>query len=266
MPRCIRTSLTRTFLPALLLLCPALAGAQTDYYNTDKGRPLLIEDAYPVERRAFEIQAAPMRLERATGGTYLWSVEPEVAFGIFPRTQLELGVPLLFIDSAGYRRSGISGLTLSALYNVNVETSLPAFGIGASALLPVGPLSLDNPYVSFKGIATRTLPWARLHVNGEYTFGEEPPSSTTAEFEATRWTAGVAIDHTLPLKSLLLGGEVVLQQPLESTEGAILVLGAGTRYQLAPRWAIDAGFGKRLTGDDRAWYVTFGSAYALGLP
>jgi hypothetical protein len=24
------------------------AGAQTDYYNTDKGRPVTIEDAYPV--------------------------------------------------------------------------------------------------------------------------------------------------------------------------------------------------------------------------
>jgi hypothetical protein len=40
---------------------------------------------------------------------------------------------------------------------------------------------------------------------------------------------------------------------------------AGLRYQLAPRWAIDGGIGRRFTGDDRAWYVTFGSAFALGL-
>ncbi|HVJ63479.1 MAG TPA: NAD(P)/FAD-dependent oxidoreductase, partial [Tahibacter sp.] len=43
------------------------AAAQTDYYNTDAGRPITIEDAYPVERRAVEIQLAPLRLERARG-------------------------------------------------------------------------------------------------------------------------------------------------------------------------------------------------------
>ena len=251
---------------ALLLLLPLPSIAQTDYYNTDKGRPLLIEDAYPVERRAFEIQAAPLRLERATGGTYHWSIEPEIAFGVLPRTQLELGLPLSFVDALGERRSGIGGLELSALYNLNVETSLPAFGVSAGALLPVGSLAPDNPLFSLKGIATRTLHWARFHVNGEYTFGDEPSASSSAEFEATRWSAGVAVDRTFPLRSLLLGGEIVVQQPLDSAEDAILLLGAGTRYQLAPRWAIDAGVGKRLTGDDRAWYVTFGSAYAFGLP
>ena len=30
--------------------------AQTDYYNTDAGRPVLMEDAYALERRGFELQ------------------------------------------------------------------------------------------------------------------------------------------------------------------------------------------------------------------
>src|SRR5919109_166308 len=77
---------------ASLLTHPAVA--QTDYYNTDAGRPIRIEDAYPVERRAFEIQAAPLRLERARGGLYHWGIEPELAFGILPRTQIEVGFPL----------------------------------------------------------------------------------------------------------------------------------------------------------------------------
>ncbi|MDQ3950355.1 MAG: hypothetical protein M3282_08405, partial [Gemmatimonadota bacterium] len=60
------------------LVAPAAPlAAQTDYYNTDAGRPVQIEDAYPVERRAFEIQAAPLRLERARGGVYHWGIEPE---------------------------------------------------------------------------------------------------------------------------------------------------------------------------------------------
>lgn len=257
---------TRWLVVAAALALPAFAGAQTDFYNTDKGRPLQTEDAYPVERRAFEIQAAPLRLERGAGGVYHWTVEPELAYGIFPRTQVEIGVPLSFIDASGARRSGVSGLDVSVLYNLNVETTLPALAVAASAVLPVGDLAADKTYLSFKGITTRTFSWARFHVNGEYTVGDEPSAVSTAPVEATRWAAGLAVDRTFPLQSLLVGAELLVQQPLRAAEDQTLVAGAGVRYQLAPRWAIDGGIGKRLTGDDRAWYVTFGSAYAFGLP
>ena len=39
----------------LVIVSSAVAGAQTDYYNTDRGRPVEIEDAYPTERYAFEL-------------------------------------------------------------------------------------------------------------------------------------------------------------------------------------------------------------------
>ena len=42
--------------------------------------------------------------------------------------------------------------------------------------------------------------------------------------------------------------------------------GTGSRWQVSPRVAMDAGVGRRLTGDDRGWYLTVGSAYAFGLP
>src|SRR5687768_8245432 len=122
---------------------PSPLVAQTDYYNTDKGRPLTIEDAYPVERRAFEVQAAPLRLERGRGGVYHWSVEPEVAYGVFPRAQIEVGVPLSYLDGATGSKFGLSAVDLSVLYNLNVETRLPAFGVLASAVLPVGEFAPD---------------------------------------------------------------------------------------------------------------------------
>jgi hypothetical protein len=61
--------------PAALAFAPP-AQAQTDYYNTDAGRPLRIEDAYTTERYAFELQLAPMRIDRTRGGEYSWSMEP----------------------------------------------------------------------------------------------------------------------------------------------------------------------------------------------
>ena len=251
---------------ALTAGSPERVDAQTDYYNLDRGRPLRVEDAYPIERRAFEIQAAPLRVERAAGGVYHWSLEPEIAYGVLPRLQVEIGVPLSVIDAAGARRTGVGGLDVSALYNLNVETSLPAFGIGASALLPVGNLAPDDPFVSVTGLMTRTFTWARVHLNGEYTVGDEPADSDGGVEEQSRWAAGFAIDRTFPLRALLIGAELVTEQPLDDAADLLFTAGAGVRYQLTPRWAMDAGVGKRLTGDDRAWYLTVGSAYAFGLP
>lgn len=253
---------------AALLACAVVpaARAQTDYYNTDRGRPLRTEDAYPVERRAFEIQAAPLRLERLGAGAYNWGFEPEFAYGIAPRTHVEVGVPLAFIDAAGASRSGITGLHVSMLHNLNVETSIPALAVAASAALPVGGLASDETFFSVTGIATRTWSWMRVHLNGEYTLGDAPAATDPGIVEASRWSAGLSADKTFPLRSLLVGAELVVQQPLDAAEKAALSAALGTRYQLSPRWAVDAGLGKRLSGDERSWFITFGSAYAFGLP
>lgn len=262
------------FAAALVALVALAAGAapataQTDYYNTDAGRPLQIEDAYPVERRAFEVQAAPLRLERSSAGVYHWEIEPELAFGILPRTQVEVGFPFTYVDAgAGGNTAGLAGIELSALHNLNVETSIPALALAASVLLPAGGLGPDEAHVSGKGIVTRTFTWARFHVNGEYTFGSRPELDveSVGTAELARWTAGVAVDRTFPLSSMLLSAEIFAQEPMGDGEDVEWNAGAGVRYQLSPRWAIDGGLGRRLTGDDRAWYVTTGSAYAFGLP
>ena len=252
-----------------LPLAAAPLAAQTDYYNTDAGRPITVEDAYPIERRALELQVAPLRLER-TAGLYAWGIEPEIAVGILPRTQVELGLPLAWLDFAdGQARRGLAGIELSALHNLNVETSIPAFALAAEVLLPAGPLGPERAYPSAKAIATKTLSWARFHVNGAYTFGKEELSGdehAAAASELARWTAGLAVDRTFPLESFLVTGELVARQPMSDEADLVWDVAGGTRYQLDPRIALDAGAGYRLTGDDDGWFVTFGAAVALGLP
>lgn len=246
---------------------PAIA--QTDYYNTDAGRPVRIEDAYPVERRAFEIQAAPLRLERARGGVYHWGIEPALAYGILPRTHVEVAFPLAFVDagSAG-RTGGLAGIEIEALHNLNAETSIPALGVAGSVLLPAGGLGPDDAFASAKAILTRTFAWARFHLNAEYTFGSRPEGGDEAAgvAELSRWMGGIAVDRTFPLHSMLLTAELFARDPLVEAADVEWNGGAGVRYQATPRWAVDGGIGRRLTGDDRAWYVTFGGAYAFGLP
>lgn len=253
-------------LSALLLAAPSWALAQTDYYNTDAGRPIRVEDAYPVERRAFELQLAPLRLERSRG-TYSWGVEPEAAFGILPRTHVEIGFPVALIDSPLAGTSvGLAGIELSMLHNLNIETAIPALAIVADVVLPAGGFAPDKAYPSVKGIATKTFSWMRFHANGQYTFGDAPTAAGAGAAHVSRWMAGLAADRTFPLRSLLLTGEVVAEQPIDETEELEWSVATGLRYQLSPRWAVDAGVGARLSTESSPWFVTVGSAFAFGLP
>jgi hypothetical protein len=263
---------------ALAVGVPLVARAQTDYYNTDRNRPIRIEDAYPTERYSFDAHLAPFRLERSKGGVYSWSVDPEIAYGLLPRTQLELGLPLAYTDlGASRQRVGVAGLDVSLLYNLNAETTrLPALGLRASTLAPVGSLAPDNAYASLSGILTRTYTWARIHVNGEYTLGPSPrqsdpilgasaPRTDEGVGEVSRWLAGAAVDRTFPLRSILVTGEVYARQPIQPDEDVEWNVGAGMRYQVNPLYALDGGLGKRLSGADRAWFVTFGVARVFAI-
>ncbi|MBC7791449.1 MAG: hypothetical protein H7Z74_16000 [Anaerolineae bacterium] len=266
-------------LGAVVATTPCFTSAQTDYYNTDAGRPIQIEDAYALERRGFEIELAPFRLERSRRGIYNLAIEPELSYGILPRTDIEIGLPFAFIDAGlGNRTAGLAGIDLSVFHNLNVETAIPALAVAASVLLPAGGLAADRAYASVKGIVTRTVfSSARIHLNGQYTFGDELPevrengSQARTQvgqqaLELSRWLGGIAIDRTFPLRALLVTGEVYAQKPLREREDVELNTGVGLRYQLSPRLNVDGGIGRRLSGDDRGWYVTFGSAVAFGLP
>ena len=253
-----------------LSLASHTATAQTDFYNTDRGRPVQVEDAYVTERYAFELKLAPVRLERRQGGAYNWGVEPEIALGILPRTQVEIGLPLAFAEQGSQRRSGIAGLDLSAMHNFNAETEgLPALGIRGDVLLPVGNLAPDRAYSSVTAMATRTFTAARFHVNGQYTFGAAPSTATTltgpGALEVSRWLAGAAVDKAFPLSSTLITAELYGRKPLNSSDAIEYTAGAGTRVQVSPTLALDGGFGRRLNGPEQGWYVTFGTAYAFGV-
>jgi hypothetical protein len=259
-----------------LIAGAAPLAAQTDYYNLDRNRPAQVEDAYATERYAFELKAAPIRLEREASGAYHWGFDPELAYGILPRTHVEVGLPLAVIDGgdAG-TRSGLTGIELSALHNVNMETrSLPALGIRADLVLPVGGLSHDRAYPSVTGLATRTYRWARIHVNAGYAFGAAPEAAEEGDpaagveglpaEELSRWLAGVAIDRAFPLRALLVIGEVYARQPLEEADPVGWHAGVGFRYQVNPYLTVDAGIGHRLTGD-ATWHITLGSTFAFAL-
>jgi hypothetical protein len=254
---------------AIIALIAAVAspvGAQTDYYNTSAGRPQRIEDALPVEYRAIELNITPLRWEIGRNAAYQWTLEPEAAIGLLPRTQFQIGVPLTFIDRKTTSARGATGLELSVMHALNAETSIPALAVAGDVLLPVGALAAESAYGTVKGIVTRTFRAARIHANAQVTVGPTPADSASADeaSDASRWLAGVAVDKTFPLQSVLVSIETFAEQPLRREASLEWNAGIGARLQLTPRWAFDAGAGRRLTGSDQAWYMTLGSAYAVG--
>ena len=78
--------------------------------------------------------------------------------------------------------------------------------------------------------------------------------------ELSRWMAGVAVDKTFPLQAMLLIGDVYVERPLLEGDDLQWTVEAGTRYQLNPFFALDAGVGRRVTGGDQGWFLTFGAA------
>jgi hypothetical protein len=259
-----------------LVLHPSRVVAQTDFFNTDGGRPLRIEDATAVEWRAIELQLAPFSLERH-GGRWQPSLEPELAFGILPRTHLSVGFPLQRLERSEAPRTdqltGLSGVHLSLFHQLNVETRIPALAVRGEVLLPAGPLGAGRAVPSVTGIATRTLSAlgpVRVHANATVTLGEAlsaadaPPEGAEAN-EIPRWLAGVSIDRAFPVQYTLVAAELLAQRGL--TDGSELTwhAGVGVRHQLTARFVVDAGVRRRLTSSDAPWSFTVGSAMALSL-
>ena len=252
----------RALFPALLLAAAPPARAQTDFMNTDRGRPFQVEDAITAERWALELQVSPLRLERATGGGYHWGFEPGINIGIFPRVELEIGLPIAMTDVNGARTTALAGIDVGVLHQLNAEsTTLPAFGVRLDALLPVGGFAPAQAYTTVGLLATRSFDaGVRLHANASLTSG----SARTGAQELSRWMAGLALDRTFPLRFALVGVEATLREPMTRRGQAEWSAGVGTRVQLDPRWLLDLGAGRRGGAGEDAWYASIGGAYAFG--
>jgi hypothetical protein len=247
----------------LLPMLPGILSAQIDYRNLDDDRPTLTEDAYPIERYAFEL-LLPWRYERERDGSSTHAFIPELAYGLLPNLQLGLKLPVAGTTTADGRDWGISGLRLFGLYNLNTESgSLPAFAVRTDLTLPVGSLAGDGTRLTLKGIATRTWGRHRLHLNGAYTLGDDRPLA--AAEAAHQWWYGLAADRTLFRQSTLIVAEVYMLRSM-SSEPVEVNAAIGLRRQLTPYLVGDLGVARRLrhvSGPDFEMTIGFSRAFAV---
>ena len=249
-------------LAGFCLLPHSAAFAQIDYRNLEDDRPTRIEDAYPIERHAFEVML-PWRYERESGGN-VHSFSPELSYGLLPNFQAGVKLPLAGADDGTERVWGAAGLRVFSLYNFNTESrSLPALSLRADAAFPVGGLAGEGTRFTLKGILTRSWGMTRLHANGAYTLGDDQLPAAAAE-PAARWWYGLALDRTLYRKSTLVVAELYALKERDAAPVEVNV-SLGVRRQLSPVHVIDLGVARRLSDEGPDLEVTLGVSRAFAI-
>jgi len=248
---------------ALIALAAPDAAAQIDYRNLDDDRPTRVEDAYPAERYAFEF-LIPYSVERERGGATLHGSVLEVEYGIIRNGQVGLKAPVGVLRDADTTETGLSGLRVFGLYNLNTESRLlPALSLRTDVEFPVGGLAGSETQAALKAIATRSWGRNRIHLNAAYRFG---PDGTPAAVEPLeRWWYGAAVDRTLFRQSVLIVGETYARK---LADGAPVEVNAslGLRWQWRATTVLDIGIARRLrsaVGPDYAVTIGISNAFAL---
>jgi hypothetical protein len=251
--------------PVLLGVAPS-ARAQLDYRNLDDDRPTLTEDAYPIERYAWEVML-PYHFEHEADGTDEHVVVAELAHSPLRNFHLGVKAPLAIVNPDVGPASGLelAGVKWYGLYNFFTEgVWLPALSLRTDLSVPWGELGGDATRVTLKGIATKSWGRNRLHLNVARSFGDDGEALAAAE-PASRWWVSAAMDRTLFRQSALLLAEVFARRdvrgdPVEWT--ATL----GARYQWTPTLVLDLGVSRRLrdeVGPDIGLNIGLTHAFAI---
>ena len=256
-----RPNLGWLFASLLVILSPpGRAVAQTDYRNLDDDRPTSVEDAYPIERWAFEL-IAPWRYERTRDGSSRHAFVPELAYGLFRNGHVGIKLPLGGESIEGDRTWGLSGVRVFGLYNFNTDgIRWPALSLRADVSLPAGDLGGGGSRLAIKAILTRSFGRQRVHLNGSFGFGSGQEAAAVEPLP--RWSAGAAVDHSFIRESILLVAELTAKQTSsgDATEAHVTI---GTRYQVAPTIVFDLGLARRVSSQGPDFAVTVGLSHAF---
>lgn len=245
------------------IAAPSLA-AQIDYRNLDEGRPIRTEDAYPVERDAFEL-VLPYTYENERGADRVHLTAPELAWGALPNTMVGVKLPFGAVDPGfGTTDWGFAGPQLFGFYNFNTEAPwLPALALRTDVSLPLGDLAGDDVRAGLTGVATRSWGRARAHVNVTAGIGPDPDAGATLH-PIPDWSGSIALDRSFLRRSLLVAVELAAEWP-DAGASPEVTAAVGARFQLTPTMVVDAGVERRLGDSGPDLGLTLGASYAFGL-
>ena len=157
-----------------------VVGAQASYRNLDAGFPIRVEDATVTERYALDLDFLNFRYDALSDSRNRYQYEPQVSYGMLPRTEVWVRLPSYYREATFTPRSGIAGFGVGAMYQFTVETlHVPALALATELFQPVGRDALPSSY-SLKALLTRSFSPGRIHLNASIaSFGVRTPASLT---------------------------------------------------------------------------------------
>lgn len=214
--------------------------AQEDFRSADPGRPILVEDAYPLKLYEWEFELG-MRGDLAEEGSGLEAMA-ELKTGLFLNGQagLEIEAGAEPLDDESRTLSGIETVRGHVLYNLNRETlSLPALAARIDLATPgTGSLGNEDWSVGLKGILTRSFDRLRVHTNVGYV-------AASTEDGGDFWRLGVAFDYPIGLFSRAVMGDVYAELPVGTGRTRVWAE-VGMRWQVSNVSVLDFGIASRL--------------------
>src|SRR5215475_1100550 len=251
----------RFFRPAIgfaLLCLTATPVWAIDHNNLDEGRPLRLEDAYPIAYGELSAETgAQFLLNRHKPDRFAFPIE--VLYGAYWNLHVSIG-SLLSTQPRSIDESEKSGdLRTFALYNFNQETlHVPALAVKLGLDFPTGVRS-QGVNTKLTGIMTRSFGPARAHVNVGYEF---VGSADNGERDG-RYTVVLGAQYPLGYPrhfDTTLLADIFTQQAVHSGETNPSGLEVGLRRQIAPLVVFDAGVGTEFTGpaERTPFYATAG--------
>jgi hypothetical protein len=141
------------------------AHAQTSYRNLDAGLPVRVEDATVTERYALDLDFLNLRYDELSDLRTRVQYEPRISYGILPRTEVWVRLPIFYRERTALPRGGIAGFGIGAMYQLRLESlHLPALAVASELFRPTGPNALPASY-SLRSLLTRSFAPGRLHLN-----------------------------------------------------------------------------------------------------
>jgi hypothetical protein len=147
-------------------------------------------------------------------------------------------------------------------YSVRVPTTdsctLDPSGFGCGGFIPDAPCSL-GPVTARERRASAMCSAPAL---GAATVGSAMVAASAPRTHGARWLAGVGVDHSFPLASLLVTADLVSERFEGFQSGTDVTAESGVRWQVSPRLVLDAGVARRFTGAAPSWSLTSGITFS----
>lgn len=248
---------------ALLVVLGTSGGAYAiDHKNLDEGRPLRLEDAYPIAHGEFAIEAgAGFTLQRRGADRGLFPVE--LVYGALPNLQVGVSSMLSTDPREIDDRPKSGDLRFSALYNFNQETIVwPAFAVKLGLDGPTG-VHAHGFGVDAKGIITKSVERLSLHLNAGYEF----LTSTRDDERDGRYKLAIGASYPVGAPRFTratMVGDVFAEQSSRHGDPTTVGTELGLRYQLTPRVVWDVGVGTEFAGPAERSKFSFTTRLSFG--